>query len=377
MTDTANTQTTTATTSSSPSPSPAPSPAPQLSRAERIANTIQGANRIEVPETTASPEPTAAPTPDLQKPEPDYFADEFLATPEGIRAAKEKVRLLKEETAKAKREHDKAFLKLKSREQKQAKREAEKQAEWERKAQEQKFWEDNISQMQNFNDVEQFLQAMSNVTKKDPVELWEGIIANVAGRKKPDPAYLELQKKLEEIEKAQKEKEENLKKQQEKAEIEQEYNEAAGYIWNKAKEYPTLNKFMAIGEAQGQWQPAQEVVDGAIKLITIYYEHGQPITEEEALELLEQEIQSNKNYMEYINNHASILEGLEKTSDESQEPVAGRATSTSTNPGTVPIIGQTLTSTQISQQPTQRKMTYHEIKERNRNNPELLLRHFR
>lgn len=305
----------------------------------------------EAPDTEQGEAPEAE-SPDEQKPEAEQvkeselFSDQALATKEGVRAAREYLRKQLDTARESKRTHDRAFLKLRNREQKFK----HKLEEW--KKEDQAFRSHKDQLIANLNvlrtgDAASILGAIQQLTGRDAVSVYEEMSRAMIGKKKPDEAYQQLAQRFERLEQTLAQEREQAARERAQAEsnrvIEQE---KANLVRHAAasQQHPLLARYTPGNEV--------EVGNAVADIIIKAYNAGQPMTREDAFDVLEQHLQKLSN----------TFSGQAPATQQASNPVVGRAQSNGNMPVTAPRSpGQSLTARQVATSGSQRQMSQSEI----------------
>jgi hypothetical protein len=232
----------------------------------------------ETEEVTAEAEATEAPAekPPAAPAKEDPFSDAALATPEGIKKAREAVRELQ-------KKHDKAYLRLSDREQRLKADVASFRSDKARVA----TLESNIRadlQALRRGDSNQALEALGRMMGKDALKAFEEIQLNIAKngkRNEPSPEVLELREELRQLK-------EGLHvggQKKQVADAEAFIAQRKGEIITAASDaaaYPHLARFVPMKR--------QEIADHVVELITEAHGKGQRLTDAEAIQQLETEL---------------------------------------------------------------------------------------
>lgn len=278
----------------------------------------------------------AAPEPAGATDEVAPITDEQLAKLDpALQAA---IRKREELAREAKRQHDRNYLKIKAREDK-FKRRATAFGEHERNFNNQVgLIQANLKVLQT-GDGKAVLQALQQLTGRDPHPIVEEINLSLLGKRKPDDAVLELRKEIAELKKSQ-------QTEREQQEQQRKSNEAARFVEHRKNElvtlastdsYPLLSSYTADNQA--------EVKQALANLVINAHNSGSPISDNEACQILEA--------------HLTKLSKVQAP----QKPVVGTAANGSRSQGTpaARAPAQSLTSQHVSSASSQREMSQSEV----------------
>jgi septum formation inhibitor MinC len=231
----------------------------------------------DAPEAEAEEAPPAAPAKAPEAPAvADPFSAEALAAPGGIERAQAALN-------EKRKDHDRLYLKLSSRE-KKLNHDAERfKAEL---GQSRAFVQSVQADVRMLAEgtAEQKLEAIGRLTNKDPLKVWEEIAVTAAsgGKKAPSAEVLELTRKLERFEQ---EREAERARAVEYQQV-QQLNQLRGQMLQGAQsateQFPALAHFASV-------KPA-EVVEYLNDMIVAAHNGGQPMTWAQAYEQLNSEL---------------------------------------------------------------------------------------
>lgn len=229
-------------------------------------------------EPAATEEPAAAPakTPAAPGKPLDPFSAEALAAPGGIEKAQAALN-------DKRKEHDRLYLKLSSRE-KKLNHDAERfRSEL---GQSRAFVQSVQADVRMLAEgtAEQKLEALGRLTRKDPMAVWEEMAVTAAsgGKKAPSPETQELQRQIQEL---------RTEREAERAQarshaLQQELNQLHGELLHgaqsSAEQFPALAHF-----ATGKPQETLSYLD---EIMVKSFDAGQPMTREQAYARVNEEL---------------------------------------------------------------------------------------
>lgn len=297
----------------------------------------------EAPEAGAPAETDEAPAPEQPTTPADIepLSDEMLAKLDP--AVRDAVNKRLDMAREAKRKHDRAFLKLKHREDKFSTR-----AEAFRR--EQAAFNGQVDLIRaNLNvlrsgDGKAVLQAIQQLTGRDAHSIVEEMNLTLVGKKKPDDATLELRRELAELKKEREDEKKRLQTEREQADYQRQIAQGKQRLLNHASRattqggqvaYPLLSAYAA--------ENGEEVSEALANLVIQAYDSGSPMTDHQACLVLEQH-----------------LTKLSRVRAPANQPEVGTGTANGSRSQGTPALrapAQSLTSQHVSGGSAQREMS--------------------
>lgn len=225
----------------------------------------------ETPATSAAPaKPVAA------APVADPFSPEALAAPGGIERAQAALN-------DKRKEHDRLYLKLSSRE-KKLNHDAERfKAEL---GQSRAFVQSVQSDVRMLSEgtAEQKLEALGRLTRKDPMAVWEEMAVTAAsgGKKAPSPEAQELARQIQELRAEREAERAQAIEQQQVQQLRQLHGQMLQGAQTATEQFPALAHFASV--------KPNEVVSYLNDMIVAAHNGGQPMTWAQAYEQLNSEL---------------------------------------------------------------------------------------
>jgi hypothetical protein len=305
----------------------------------------------ETPEGT-EPEPSAVgPTGDPEQPkapaEIEPLSDEDLAKLDP--AIREQLVKRLDLAREAKRTHDRAFLKLKAREDKFKGRRAQFEQNQQAFNNHTALIRANLDVLRT-GDGKAVIQALQQLTGRDAHSIVEEMNLSLVGKRKPDDAVVQLQKRIDAMAKEREAEREEARRGQELSRMERAAEQAKERLVTNARQptYPLLSQYTADN--------ADEVKEALAHIVTERYHAGNPVSDHEACQILE-----------------AHLTKLSRVQAPAQKPVVGAAANGSRSQGTPAsrAPAQSLTSHQVSSGSSQREKSQREILEELADDPEV------